>query len=310
MIGIERVSYYLPPHEYDLFSISDIQELGLNEKELGLYRDKYRFYKISRETEKKIQEMVLAAVSKLPSGKDETKKVQIVFVHALPVSQGIWSHVVREIATKLNDMFTVPSWHTFSHLNCASIHGAFRLIQAKLKATDLNGVLLISADKNIDPALRRLPHSLMGDGVAVCHINKQSKINQLIHTELMINPRTYRGIDSSAEDLYVYDFTLIMSARKVILKALQKSNLGLREIKLFVVSNVNYYFWELLAHKMDLDLNKFYFASLSTAGHLYNSDILVNYCLAVEERRLTKGDYYMTLSIGLGSAIGCSVLQY
>ncbi|MBU8772054.1 3-oxoacyl-[acyl-carrier-protein] synthase III C-terminal domain-containing protein [Cytobacillus oceanisediminis] len=307
MIGISKVSYYIPQTSFNLYDDKDLEYLELDEDEKVRFTEKYHFNNLPKEQNKSLAEMSIEAISQLDFPKNVRNR--LLFVHALPISLGLREGTILEIVTYIGQ--SDLTYQSISHLNCATITGAFKLTEALLAtSTDLDGIILVSADKNVNIKLRRLPHSLMGDGVAACYITKDATTNYILSSKIQIDPRTYNGVNSPPKVLHLYDLTLVMSVRKVLLNTLDDVGLDLEDISLFIVSNVNYHFWYMLAQKLLQPMNKFYFPSLENVGHAYNSDILINYCHAIAEQKLKKGDYFVTITIGLGSAIGCTILKH
>lgn len=307
MLGISHVTYYIPSAFYDI-TTSDSHTLHLSQEDVQLFSEEYGFKKIPVEREKSLSEMIIAAVRDNQEILKQ-KITRVVFVHANPESLQDFKRVMFSIKNLLG--YKDICGHSLSQLNCTSFHGALKIIDSFIKTSPKQeGVLLITADKVNSPLNHRIPHSLMGDGVAVAFLSNRNLISTILATHVSIDPRTYYGIFSTPEQLKWFDMIVSLSVRKAIYQALETSSLHLNDIKIFLVSNINTQLWKQVSKKINQPVSKFFLSTISSMAHLYTSDILINFQCAREKGYIETGDYFMTISVGLGSAIGCSIHHY
>ncbi|MFD2878334.1 3-oxoacyl-[acyl-carrier-protein] synthase III C-terminal domain-containing protein [Paenibacillus rhizoplanae] len=67
--------------------------------------------------------------------------------------------------------------------------------------------------------------------------------------------------------------------------------------------------WSTLARALGCPLDKFYASTLEDAGHLHNTDILLNVNEAVRTGSLNRGDFYLAVTIGFGGLLRLFLAQ-
>ncbi len=120
---------------------------------------------------------------------------------------------------------------------------------------------------------------------------------------------TYRCIDPERarhefKDIYIP----VMAA--TVRNAMEKAGITPRDVAFFSMVNANLKVQELLLCQLDIPLKKSSAEYLKRFGHFGSQDIFFNLDLAVQDQKISKGDYIVTLTTGIGFTWGSTIIQY
>lgn len=309
MIGIEGLGIYTPQNRKDLRDIEVANTLGISEEDIRRFTSKdYGFSLLPVEEKLSISEMAIEAVKDLNNCWHNHPIDLVIFIHAFPYPSHYWIELSKKLKGLLNQDFL---WHTMSHLSCTTLIAALHTINRYLSNHQgdpmLSRVLLICVDKVEGNQHYVIPNSIMADGATACLIvNNQNPKIKLIDNLVLIDSRTYLGVQSSKAALNWFDLTISSFIRKSIEKILTENDLEIDDIKFFAVSNINKKLWSYVARSINVSQEKF-ITNISINGHSYNSDPLVN--LASVYNLTLPGDKVLLISVGLGGAVGCSLVE-
>lgn len=134
--------------------------------------------------------------------------------------------------------------------------------------------------------------------------NPKNKKTCAVNTDEYGNCRSEENIYMNGQD--IFSFTL-GTVPKSIKKALEKNNMHMEEIDLFVFHQANQYMLESLRKKCKIDENKFYIFMEET-GNTTCSSIPIALAEAAKEGRLKKGDKVMLCGFGVGLSWGSTII--
>ncbi|MFE6375850.1 3-oxoacyl-[acyl-carrier-protein] synthase III C-terminal domain-containing protein [Bacillus subtilis] len=300
-ISVEEIAKEIKNESY-LFPESDIQKLT----------EHHLFCSVPIERVLTLEEMLYEAASQTITSviADQKPIDKIIFTHTSQVN-----YQEKNIFKKLIKQFQLSGTKCFSisQQNCASIHMALIIAKGLMSAeTETRGIIIVTADKAFHPILRRIPDSVLGDSASACYISNGliRGSHRLLHSYQAVDGSTYNGVRSDPEQIDWFHTTYYFAIRQAILTTLRESGFTLENIKLIVGSNVNFTTWEKTAVLLKISIDKIYTKNITSLGHLYCSDLLINLKSAIEDSVITEGDYYLTVSIGLGGTYGCALHQY
>ncbi|WP_341279678.1 3-oxoacyl-[acyl-carrier-protein] synthase III C-terminal domain-containing protein [Paenibacillus sp. FSL H8-0537] len=269
------------------------------------------FHRVPLNQHSYLEEMIYRACAPvIRSLRSRQKPVdRIIFAHTLQVD-----FHDRNLFAKFISDFSLSSTvsYSISQQNCASVHFALHASQCLLRCHDhIQGVLLVTADQCFHPYYLKIPDSLMGDAASCCYISKESneQSHELIDTHSLVDGTSYLGAESAPEDLVWFNTSYYFSIRQVIREVLRRNEMNVGQIALIIGSNVNVKTWRIMASYLQCPEEKF-FHTVPSVGHLFCTDIIHNIETAVKEGGLKPGDYYLTVTIGMGGVFGCGLHRY
>lgn len=305
------IQLYLPE-----FTAS-VTELAATAREIGMefsvererrLQDEYGFKKVPLEAEgMRLTDMISKVCTPLLRWAMATgRRVdRILLVRTL---DSYWQdeHPLREV--RIQGAVGVPI-HSLSQHNCASVHVGLMTAEALLSSGTADGIMMITTDKAYHPSLRQLPHSLLGDAAAAAYLSNSPGEHELLAINCRVNPSIYAGYRSPVHELAWEETTYLFRIRQLIRDTLRSAGMSIRELRMIIGNNVNRSTWRHLASMMGEEEELWYTDTIAQFGHLHCSDIWFNIQHAIQAGRLREGDYYLTVSVGLGS-LGCSIHQY
>ncbi|CAM4260737.1 hypothetical protein BAMA_04400 [Bacillus manliponensis] len=314
-IYLSHISSYIPEKKV---GVEDVAKMIRNintpfeDTDVTRFKEELGFEFIPIEDRLSLEEMVYNACKPtVEQVKKDRKPIDyIVFVKT---SQVFWHE--QNVFRKLIHDFDLIEARTFSvgQQNCASIHTALLLIQNLMNNNDdVRGALLVTGDKAFYPSLRRIPDSLLGDSAVCCYLSKEMKTgrHRINVVQNDVDAVTYNGVNSTTEQLAWFNTTYYFAIRQLIRKVLKEAQLDLDQVSIIVGSNANYLTWVKVSEVLNCSIDKFYISTIKELGHLYCGDILYNIGSMDKEKILKPGDYYLTLTVGLGGTYGCALHQY
>jgi len=127
-------------------------------------------------------------------------------------------------------------------------------------------------------------HDILG-----MHHENESNFN-LIKFEQYIIPNHYKVIFS------------------LILKALKKEKVIVKQISYVIYQNMSFNDLHSFASAMGLE-GKVFFGGLKNIGHVFGSDLVINYCLAKKQHLIQDKKYILFVSSGAGYNWGVTLIK-
>ncbi|MNO51821.1 hypothetical protein D3C76_422240 [compost metagenome] len=219
-------------------------------------------------------------------------------------AQSLFSGLLREF-----DCGTTPVIQ-LEEYGCSTIHLSLYLTKAYFagEGQSDDAVLFVAADKANISHHRSDSYMLYGDAASAALYRKSATGGQqTLSTGLKVDGLVY---DHCPERVKMYFSTFYLAVRQVVNQVLRESGMVMNEISFIFCSNLGLRTWSTLARALGCPLDKFYASTLEDAGHLHNTDILLNVNDAVRTGSLNRGDFYLAVSVGFGGYYGCSLHKY
>ena len=137
----------------------------------------------------------------------------------------------------------------------------------------------------------------------------------IVRNGAMRHPKTFQDAGGKVDEenyLYmngpeIFSFTLLR-VPELVRQTLEKANLSLNQIDLFVFHQANKFMLEHIRTKIGIDADRFYFY-LSEVGNTVSSTIPIALANAIEESRLVPGMRAMLVGFGVGYSWGACILE-
>lgn len=223
------------------------------------------------------------------------------------------------------------------NLGCSAFIYGLSLAKGLIHSNIAKNVLLITADtysKYIHP-LDKSNRTIFGDGAAAALIGFDGHCIQNFDlgtdgsgSEYLIVPSGASKLsrsDETAKEYYdegsirtknnlymngpeIFNFT-IRTVPESIKKVLEKNNMHLDDIDLFIFHQANLFILEYLRKKMNIPQNKFYI-NMQDIGNTVSSTIPIALKRAEENGILKKGDKVLIVGFGVGLSWGSTILEW
>lgn len=97
---------------------------------------------------------------------------------------------------------------------------------------------------------------------------------------------------------------------EVVHAALDVAGLAITDVDLLLPHNINTVSWRRTAGEIGLPLERVFLDNVKVTGHCFCADPFINYRTAIDLGRLSPGDRYVMVSVGLGSTFSAMVFQH
>ncbi|MDR0267466.1 3-oxoacyl-[acyl-carrier-protein] synthase III C-terminal domain-containing protein [Paenibacillus sp.] len=310
MIGLQALQTYVPAQLVPLTELSNL--LKITEVQVNQLRDEFRLDRIAVEPDLLVHEMMhQTAVQLIEQNGISPKDIGLIlFTHSIPQ----FTPFLFDPFARLRKKYGLDNLQAYSigQLNCASLDMLFLMAWQYLRQrNDGRGVLLLFGDKMFFQTFRYLKDStVMGDAAATAYLSPNAAGSWILGSTVQVDATIFEGVKASPEDFMWFQRTLTLGLVKTIRTTLQKCNLNISQISLIFPSNINEKTWLKVSGLLKIPPETFYYPTMKYVGHAHNVDCLLNLEAAVDEKRLKKGDYFATLTVGMGNTFGCTIFQY
>ena len=195
-------------------------------------------------------------------------------------------------------LVTGDKWSQFTHHHAAD----------SVFFGDGGGAVIIKKDH---PELHPLASNIISKGEyydlwcvqagGLQHPASSETLRQDMHTYQCIDPERARH---EFKEIYVPVML------KTVLKAMRKAGIKREHVAFFSMVNANLKVQELLLSQLDIPLERSSAPYLQRFGHFGSQDIFFNLDLAVQDQKISKGDYIVMLTTGIGFTWGSAVIKY
>ncbi|MGZ9933874.1 3-oxoacyl-[acyl-carrier-protein] synthase III C-terminal domain-containing protein [Streptomyces sp. NC-S4] len=97
---------------------------------------------------------------------------------------------------------------------------------------------------------------------------------------------------------------------EVVGSALDQASLTADDISLVLPHNVNRIAWVRLSDRLGVPVERMFLDNIPQTGHCFGADPFINYATATELGRLSPGDRYLMVSVGLGASFAAMVVEH
>ncbi|WP_164931544.1 3-oxoacyl-[acyl-carrier-protein] synthase III C-terminal domain-containing protein [Longirhabdus pacifica] len=312
MVGLQQIACYVPEKKVNVsaflpLSTSQTQSEMMEEKVIS----QYGLHHIAVEEELTVHEMIEKAAATVLQKHAGTEE---------PITWILHTHTFHPFTPYLVDPISSIQldWglenakvRCIAQMNCASIDMLLQFANRLLLQEQQGAILLLCADKMIIPDSRYLKDSTVsGDAAAAMILSSQSEHHQLLASVIQCDASLYHSVQSDPADFAWFQQSFYMGLVKILRRGVKQAGIQLSQLTFIFPSNVNELTWRSIASACEMDDDVFYYPTMREVGHAHNADPLLNLQHALTHQALKKGDYYATLTVGMGSTFGCSVFQY
>jgi 3-oxoacyl-[acyl-carrier-protein] synthase-3 len=291
------VAGFLPP---DRVPIEDLAErFELTPMQLRIFRRYHRLGEVARDPDGGLLDLLRGAVSALEPLRGQEHRVRYVlhartFPTVVPYPQNPLHELCQEFGLTDATVFAV------GHHACASgllaIDAAGRLLDAD---DDPDGLALVLAGEKAFTGESQMVRdtSFFGEGASACLVAPTGERDRLLSyaTDL-------RGeFDTDAEEVAL-DFQRVYgdALAAAIQAAVDAAGLAMDAIGLILPHNVNHVAWHQVCRILGYPRERVLLDNVTSAGHVFCADNLINYRTAQERGLLRPGEPYVMAAAGSG----------
>jgi 3-oxoacyl-[acyl-carrier-protein] synthase III len=308
MPSLIAVSGYLP----STVSIASLQEeLGLSDVQLRRLQRYYGLAEVCRSTESEA-EMLLAAVGKLESFAGQEERVRYV-VRAKTMPAGT--------PYPIDPMIDVRAALGLGHAATFELTG--HACASGLLAVDVCGTLLardgdpdalaliLTGEKAFTHAAQVIPDvAIMGEGTAAVLVGPAGDRDRMLGyaTTTLGGPGGEVIMTDEQSDRFRQIYPDALAA--VATAALAEAGLRAEDLTLVLPHNVNRVSWIRAGETLGVQRSKIFLGNVASTGHCFCADPFLNYRTVTGLGLLNPGDYYLMVSVGLGSTFSAMAFQH
>jgi 3-oxoacyl-[acyl-carrier-protein] synthase III len=258
-----------------------------------------------------IFELLKSAAKKLlDHNKINKNEIQyLIHAHTAQILSPFGSSLVQEIKSALG-LDQAIAFGTSSH-KCVSALKMLEVMSVVLDEQDNKSALILTGEIGFTPELRLIPRSsISGDAAAIALIKNDGVEHVLLGIEIYHLEGYCRGYYLTDEELNRFESQFLQVMNQTITRALIKAGIKLSDVAVILPHNVNLPVWKSIAKNLGVSYKKIYSKNISYFGHCFASDSFINLALALENKALKKGDYYLMVGCGMGFFFACAVFQF
>ena len=321
-VGIEAVTYYLPPSAPTLAELeqrgalrgpaSTLASFGFerarvaeSESHVDMAIHTVRALLDETGTSPDEIDLVLYAGALTSSSTMECRPAPAGSVLQLRDLMDFFKYPVSRLQSELD--FANASVAGIDQQGCAAIFSGIRLARATLLAEpDVRTVLCVSADRLPHGASREVVYNLVSDGACAMFLRRDAARNRIIATHQVTKGAFWDSGSLENEIIAAY----FPTARTVIEDTLRKARLTLDDIDWIIPHNVSLRSWEILLGLIGCPREKLFIANIGRVGHTIAADNFINLRDATDAGLLEKGDRLLLFTFGYGLNWSCMVLEH
>ncbi|MFC5407354.1 3-oxoacyl-[acyl-carrier-protein] synthase III C-terminal domain-containing protein [Cohnella soli] len=222
-----------------------------------------------------------------------------------------WMDLPRRIQSRYRLSPNVNGY-AITDLTCSNNAKIFEVASILLSrsADERATVLCIAVDMEIEDSERGGDDFfVIGDAAAAFVLGLRGPGDRILAFDDKSDTRHIRLDSEFKNQGFVAGPNYFLTLIKVLERTVKAAGLSFEDIDLFIPHNASEETMKVAANLMKVPIEKFFFEGMSSVGHCGNSDLFINYSLAVRSGKIKANDYYMFISIGLGGGISCVVCR-
>lgn len=306
MLTVKDIQYFIPEQREPVTLIRE--KIGLTEAEMKVYT---RIYGLSSVPVHRapLEEMIVPTIRSLITANDIDPARVRYLIHC-HTAQMVWPYMrslPAEICNAVGLKHTVGLGMTAS--NCATTMVALRSIEALLanEAEDALAIV-VTADQAFSKTLRWIPNTTMcGDAAAALLVGKGGRGSRLLALRANTFGRHSRGIWQTRDEAGEFDRTYPVRLTEVMQQTLEQCNLTWEQVRMVFPHNVNMFSWQRVSRLLDIPMSKIFLDLLPDTGHCFGADMLFNWAIGRERRKVVAGDTVMVATAGMGAIFASAI---
>jgi len=202
--------------------------------------------------------------------------------------------------------------------SCALFHLALKTAISIMKEDkNIKYAVLFAEDRVIGRRIN-IPSNVLGDGASVVLLERdcqEAVINDIhfmsigkYHDILGINHREEDNFNAKRFEQYIIPihYKVILDLTNTILK---RNKLEIKDIKLVLYQNMCLNDYSGLIGMLGIHPNQVFTDGLEGRGHIFGSDLVINYCLAREQKLWNRGQNILLINSGAGFSWGVTLIN-
>ncbi|GIQ69345.1 hypothetical protein DUZ99_17235 [Xylanibacillus composti] len=309
MIGWIDFACYVPEARSSIRSMKT--ELGLTEEQLRVLTDDYGLRQVAVEPRLRADHM-MAQAGRMVARRNPEQLRHVDWILHTHTFNPFTPFLVEPLSDFQREWgLEGAKVRSVSQMNCASLDLLFYTAKLLLEHKRAKAVLLLAADKMFLPNSRYLQDSTVsGDAAAAVLLSRDAHEHRLVSSAIHSDATLYNSVLAEPREFEWFQRSFYVGLVKIMRQALKHAGLAIDQLAYIFPANVNQTAWIRVASALGIPRETFYFPTLPEIGHAHNADPLLNLEAALQNQILRKGDYYATLTVGMGSTFGCTVFQY
>jgi 3-oxoacyl-[acyl-carrier-protein] synthase-3 len=309
--SLEAVATYSPTESISVSSY--LRGHGFSLEQARMYEHYYGFGRIQRDRQAGLAALLTAAARQLAQPPSRLHRVRYLLhartmLVAVPYPRNPLHEVRRELGLDQAAAFTVTDHACASGL--LAVHLAGQLLAADRTPDAL--ALVLTGEKAFTAKAQLIPDAaVMGEGAAAVLVGSGRGRDEM----LAYATRTIWGFQrnpwscpphSSAGAPRDYPSSLA----EVVRCAVDRARLQLTDIRMVLPHNVNRISLLRLMKCLGLPVSRLFLEGAAASGHCFCADSFISYRRVVDTGRLALGDYYLMISVGLGTTFSAMVFRH
>ena len=310
MTALDAVASYLPPERVPIDQLAD--RLGLTRMELRLFQRVHGLAEVRLDRSGSLLDLLYAAVEKLDELRGREHLVRyVIHGRSMPVAVAYPANPLHDLCRGLGlsraAAFTLTQQACASGLQALVVAG--RLLQAAAEPDAL--ALVLTGEKTFCDDTRLIPGTtIFGEGAGACLVSAHGRRDRLRATVTHIHGQFDGRIAKRPELAAAFQRVYPDLLADVLLAAVAKAGLKLRDISLVLPHNVNSVSWRRLCKRLDYPIDQVVLDNVAVAGHSFCADAFINYRTAADQGRLIPGQPYLMAAVGSGATFTAMVFEH
>jgi 3-oxoacyl-[acyl-carrier-protein] synthase III len=308
--ALDAVSAYVPATQVTIEAV--LGPNGVDRKQTAVFRRFYGLDTVRIDHGAGLAEILLAAARKLTALRGREHLVRYVIAartlqNVMPEPLNVLPEICQTLGLSHVSAFAVTQHACASGLLAVDLAG--RLLAAD--GDDDALALVLVGEKAFTPTAQFIPATtVMGEGTAAVLVRRDGDSDRVLSyatcTRGDYNDSVFMGPELAVQ--FQQEYPAVLGT--VIRAAVRQARLELADIDLLLPHNVNRVSWIRLCEQLGFPLSRVFLDNIAVTGHCFCADPFINYQNAVERGRLTPGDRYLMVAVGLGATFSAMVLQH
>ena len=202
--------------------------------------------------------------------------------------------------------------------SCVSFHLALKIAVSMMKEDENIKYALLFAEDRVVGRRINIPSNVLGDGASAVLLerdNHEAVIGDIqyisigkYHDVLGINHWEENNFNVNKFEQYIIPvhYKVILDLTNTVLK---RNNLSIKDIDLVLYQNMCLNDYSGLIGMLGIKPCQVFTDGLRGKGHIFGSDLVINYCLAKEQTLIDRGKNILLISSGAGFSWGVTLVQ-
>lgn len=308
--ALEAVAVHLPHHTVPIEAVGE--RLGLTPRQLRLFRRFHGLDQLRLDPDGKLPDLLGAAVDALPELRGRERDIRFV-IHArsMPVAVPYPLNPLHDLLHRYGlghaQAFTVT--HHACAVGLLAVDLAGRLLAGEPDPRAL--ALVLAGEKTFTKDAQVVPETgIFAEGAAACLVSADGERDRVLSYAVRQRPE-FDGRLAEDQDLlarYQREYPDVMV--EAIEAALDQAGLDLSDLALLLPHNVNQASWRTIARRIGFPIGKVVLDNVTSVGHSFAADGLINLHTATTRGLLERGDRYLVAAAGIGATFSAMVVEH